>query len=173
LTLKVEAANAGAASAHTTSSAQMYAGRALGRRVLAICSGWPFYDPWGGKRIIAAKLFLSQPIFSVDILPKLVAADGDAGGNRENGTERAPRGVLAAAAGDEQDVLALHGDIFYLGAQHFLQANGDLVGAGTLGGAAGRQHPVQQVCCAGAGIDSGMHHLAQNGDAGSVILLDV
>src|SRR5438105_14118951 len=88
------------------------------------------YDPWGGKRIIAAKLFLSQPIFSVEILPKLVAADGDAGGNRENGTERAPRGVLAAAAGDEQDVLALHGHILCLSAQHFLQANRDLLCAG-------------------------------------------
>src|SRR5438552_1862340 len=103
----------------------MYAGRALGRRVLAICSGWPFYDPWGGKRIIAAKLFLSQPYFWDEILPKLVAADGDAGGNGENGTESASRGVLAAAPGDEQDVLALHGDIFHLGAQHFLQANRD------------------------------------------------
>ena len=45
--------------------------------------------------------------------------------------------------------------------------------AGALGGAAGRKHQVPQVFCAGAGIDSGMHHLAQNGDAGSVILLDV
>src|SRR5205814_10212539 len=102
LTLKVEAANAGAASAHTTSSVQVCEGRALGRRVLAICSGWPFYDPWGGKRIIAAKLFLSQPIFWEEKLPKSVAADGDAGGNGENGTERAPGGVFAAAAGDEQ-----------------------------------------------------------------------
>ena len=45
--------------------------------------------------------------------------------------------------------------------------------AGALGGAAGRQHQVPQVFCASAGIDSGMHHLAQNGNAGSVILLDV
>src|SRR5438132_6667883 len=64
-------------------------------------------------------------IFEEEILPKLVAADGDAGGDGEDGAERASRGVLAAAAGDEQDVLALHGHILCLSAQHFLQANRD------------------------------------------------
>src|SRR5919108_4860806 len=52
LTTNVEAAKAGLAAAHTTSSAQRYTHRALRRRVLAIGCGWPFYDPWGGNRII-------------------------------------------------------------------------------------------------------------------------
>src|SRR5256885_3671435 len=66
-------------------------------------------------------------IFEEEKLRKLVAADGDAGGNSQDGAESAPRGVLAAAAGDEQDVFTLHGDVFRLGAQHLLQVNSDFL----------------------------------------------
>src|SRR5437764_10170883 len=80
-----------------------------------------------GIGLYSQKCFCHRGILTAWLLPKLVAADGDAGGNGENGSHRAPRGVFAAAAGDEENVLALHGYIFYLGAQHLLQANGNLL----------------------------------------------
>src|SRR5438094_9758400 len=64
-----------------------------------------------GIGLYPQKLRRHSLIFEAEKLPKSVAADGDAGGNSQDGAESAPRGVLAAAAGDEQDVFTLHGDI--------------------------------------------------------------